>query len=65
MTAAPSPQVPPRRLAASWFLGFVFVAIAVAIWLRGGGRVLLPLLLIAIVVVVGARVARKIREPLP
>lgn len=61
MTAAP----PPRKLAASWFLGFVFVVLAVAMWLRGGGRFLLPLLLVGIVVVVVARVVRAIRAPLP
>ena len=65
MTAPPSPTVPPRRLASGWFLGFVFVALAVAMWLRGGGRFVLPLLLAGAVVMVVLRAVKAIRAPLP
>ncbi len=63
MTVAP--QVPPQRLAAGWFLGFAGVVFVVVLWLRGGGRLILPLLLVVGVMLVVLRVVRKIREPLP
>lgn len=65
MSALPEPRLPPRKLASAYFLGFVFVVLAVALWMRGAGRFLLPLLLVGVVVVIGARIVRKIREPLP
>jgi len=36
-----------HRIAAGWFLGAVAVAFLVLLWLRGAGRLLLPVLLIA------------------
>lgn len=54
-----------QRLAAGWFLGFVFVAFVVFAWLRGAGRLLIPLLLIGAVGYGIARFLRKVREPLP
>lgn len=61
--SAPSPS--PPRLAAGYFLGFVFFALAVALWLRGLGRLLLPLLLVGGVAYVVVRVVRAIRAPVP
>lgn len=59
------PNLPPQRLAAGYFLAFVFLAFAVLLWLRGLGRILLPLALVAIVVVVLTRIVRAIKAPLP
>ena len=58
-------EVRPQRLAAGYFLGFVVAVFLVFAWLRGAGRLLIPLLLGGLVVVVITRVVRKIREPLP
>lgn len=60
-----SPRARPRRGAAGWFLAFVVLAAAVAIWLRGGGRMLVPLALGVTVVVVVSRLVRAVRAPLP
>lgn len=59
------PQPPPQRLAASYVLGALFVLVLVVAWLRGAGRLLIPLLLIAAAVAIVRRVVRKIKEPLP
>ncbi|MBM4063196.1 MAG: hypothetical protein FJ265_19180 [Planctomycetes bacterium] len=64
MNRSASPPAQPR-LAAGYFLGFVFLALAVALWLRGLGRLLLPLLLVGGVAYVVVRVVRAIRAPLP
>ncbi|MEO6596617.1 MAG: hypothetical protein ABIP94_17860 [Planctomycetota bacterium] len=60
-----APHVSGQSLAASYFLGFCFVAFCVALWLRGAGRFLLPALVIGGIGWVVVRVVRKVREPLP
>lgn len=55
----------PKRLAAAWFLGIVFVALFLFAWLRGAGRVLLPVLLLLGVAVIVVRVIRAVLRPLP
>ena len=52
-----------QRMAAGYFLGFVFVAFCVFAWLRGAGRLLIPVLLIALLGYGLARFVRKVREP--
>lgn len=60
-----APPVPPRRTAAAWFLGAVFVALFVFAWLRGAGRVVLPLLLVGAIATVIVRAVRAVMRPLP
>lgn len=60
-----APRVPPRRIAAAWFLGAVFAALFVFAWLRGAGRVVLPLLLVAAIATVVVRAVRAVMRPLP
>ncbi|MCA8964060.1 MAG: hypothetical protein H6838_01505 [Planctomycetes bacterium] len=55
----------PQRLAASYVLTALFFVVVIVAWLRGAGRFLLPLLLLAGVAVLVRRVVRKIKEPLP
>ena len=54
-----------QRLAAGWFLGAVFFAFVLFAWLRGLGRFLIPVLLLAAFGYGIRAVIRKIREPLP
>lgn len=65
MSASRQPVVEPRKLAASWFLGCVVVAFAVLLWLRGLGRILLPMLFFAAIGYAVWRFVEKVREPLP
>lgn len=58
-----APAVPPHRIAAGYALGVVLVLLAVALWLRGFGRLLLPLAVVVGAVVVVRRVWRAIRAP--
>ncbi|HEX5054221.1 MAG TPA: hypothetical protein VFZ65_20755 [Planctomycetota bacterium] len=60
-----APRPPAQRLAASYFLGTCFVAFVVVLWLRGAGRIVLPLVSIGGAAWVVMRVVRKVREPLP
>lgn len=55
MTAV-SPE--PARTAAAWFLGLAAAAFFVLLWLRGAGRLLLPLLL---ALAAGALVVKFVR----
>lgn len=54
---------PGQRLAATWFLGCVAFAVVVFLWLRGAGRLLVPLLLIGGVAYAVNWFVRKVREP--
>lgn len=65
MSRSGKPHPPPQRLAAGYFLGFAFLAFAVLLWLRGFGRLLLPVLVLVVVGVVVARIVRAIKAPLP
>ncbi len=53
----------PQRLAAGYFLGCVFFAFVVFAWLRGAGRLMIPLLLAGLVGYGIVRFVRKVREP--
>lgn len=53
----------PQRMAAGWFLGFVLVALLGFAWLRGAGRLALPLLGLGLAAYAIARFLRKLREP--
>jgi hypothetical protein len=52
-------------MAAGYFLGCGAVALVVLLWLRGGGRLILPLLLAGVLAVVVTRIVRAVRAPLP
>jgi hypothetical protein len=58
----PSPPA-PRRIAAAWFLGVFGTALLILLWLRGAGRLLLPVLLIALLAWGVTSFLRKVREP--
>jgi hypothetical protein len=60
-----APRTPPQRMAAGYFLGCGAVALLILLWLRGGGRLVLPLLLAGLVAVVVTRIVRAVRAPLP
>jgi hypothetical protein len=61
VTAAKQPA--PRRMAAAWFLGLLTVAVVVFAWMRGMGRVVVPLLAIVGVVLVLSRAVKALRAP--
>lgn len=61
----PSSQPHPQRLVASYVLGALFILVLIVAWLRGAGRLLIPLLLIAAAVALVRRIVRKIKEPIP
>lgn len=63
--AAPAPRPPVQRLAAGYFLAFGLAALLFVAWLRGVGRIVLPLLLVVLLVVVVVRVLRAVMRPLP
>lgn len=63
--AASPMRTRPPRMAAVWFLGIVFGALFLFAWLRGAGRVLLPVLLMLGIAVVVVRVIRAVLRPLP
>lgn len=58
MTAARS-----SRLGSAWFLGAVFCAFLVFAWLRGAGRLLIPLLLLGGLAWFVHRLVRAVRAP--
>lgn len=63
-----SPEIkplPPAKLAAGYFLAFAALALGVALWLRGMGRLLIPLLLVVLAIVVLTRIVRAIKAPVP
>lgn len=51
------------KLASAYFLAFIFFLLAVLLWLRGMGRLLLPAALLAVVGYGAYRIIKKIREP--
>lgn len=52
------------KLGSAYFLGFAFFLLAVLLWLRGMGRILLPAALLALVGYGAHRIIKKIREPI-
>lgn len=56
---------PPQRLAAAWFLGVMAIALVIVAWLRGAGRVVLPVLLAGLVAFAVVRLVRAVLRPLP
>jgi hypothetical protein len=50
-------------MAAAWFLGLLTVAVVVFAWMRGMGRVVVPLLAIVGVVLVLSRAVKALRAP--
>ena len=60
-----TPKTPPQRLAAGYFLGFGVVVLVILLWLRGGGRFVLPLLAAGLIAVLVTRIVRALRAPLP
>ncbi len=65
LPAAGPVRTPPQRMAAAWFLGIVLVGLFVFAWLRGAGRILLPVLLFLGIAVIVVRVIRSVMRPLP
>jgi hypothetical protein len=51
-------------LASGYFLGFIFFLLAMLLWLRGMGRLLLPAALLGLIGYGVHRIIKKIREPL-
>ena len=51
-------------LASGYFLGFFFFLLAMLLWLRGMGRLLLPAALLGLIGYGVNRIIKKIREPL-
>ena len=59
-----TPKTSPQRLAAGYFLGFGAVVLAILLWMRGAGRLVLPLLAAGLIAVLVARIVRALRAPL-
>lgn len=55
----------PQRLAAGWFLGFVFAALVLFAALRGAGRIAIPVGLAVLAGYGVVRALRRVRAPLP
>ena len=55
---------PRSRLASGYFLGFIFFLLAMLLWLRGMGRLLLPAAMLGLVGYGIHRFIRKVREPI-
>jgi len=60
VTAAPPT---PQRMAATWFLGLLIVAVIIFAWMRGLGRIVVPLLAIGGAVLVLSRAVKALRAP--
>jgi len=60
---APDKPDSGRSLGSAWFLGVVCAAFAVLLWLRGLGRVLIPVALIGLVVFGVYRFVQLVRAP--
>jgi hypothetical protein len=55
----------PRAKLGSWyFLGFMFFLLAMLMWLRGMGRLLLPAAMLGLVGYGIHRFIKKVREPI-
>jgi hypothetical protein len=52
------------QLGSGYFLAFCFFLLAMLLWLRGMGRLLLPAAMLALVGYGAHRIIKKIREPL-
>jgi len=66
VTETPAPVPPrPQRVAATWFLGAIGVAVLVMLWLRGAGRIVVPLVLALVLGSVVVRAVRAVLRPLP
>lgn len=52
-----------QRIAAGWFLGFFLVAALIVAWLRGAGRIAIPLGLALLVAYGVTRFVRLLRAP--
>ena len=52
------------KLASGYFLGFIFFALAMLLWLRGLGRLILPAALLSVIVYGLYRFVEKVREPI-
>lgn len=52
------------KLGSAYFLGFAFFLLAVLLWLRGMGRILLPAAMLALVGYGIHRFIKKVREPI-
>lgn len=52
------------RLASGYFLGFFFFLLALLLWLRGMGRIILPAALLAMIGYGVYRFVKMVREPL-
>lgn len=63
MSDAPKRPATGGRLASGYFLGAFAVAVCALLWLRGLGRMMIPLLLIVAVVYGLRRFIRLLREP--
>ncbi len=51
-------------MAATWFLGLLAVAVVVFAWMRGMGRVVVPLLAIGGLALVLSRAVKALRAPI-
>lgn len=54
----------PQSLAAGYVLGFLFFGLAMLLWLRGLGRLILPALIIGAIAYGIHRFIQKVREPI-
>ena len=52
------------KIASGYFLGFIFFALAMLLWLRGMGRLLLPAALLSVIGYGLYRFVQKVREPI-
>lgn len=64
-TNAPPPRAraAAQRIAAGWFLGILFAAVMVFAWLRGAGRIAIPLGLALLAAYAVTRFVRLLRAP--
>tara|TARA_R110002072_G_scaffold174303_3_gene329395 strand:- start:91966 stop:92154 length:189 start_codon:yes stop_codon:yes gene_type:complete len=53
-----------NKLGSGYFLGFIFFLLAMLLWLRGMGRLLLPAAFLCLVGYGVHRFIKKVREPL-
>lgn len=63
MSGADADPPTRRKLGSAYFLGFFVFALMVLLWMRGLGRLLIPVLLIGAALYGVSRVIRKVREP--
>jgi hypothetical protein len=65
VTESPAPVPRPQRIAATWFLGVIGVALLVVLWLRGAGRIVVPLVLVLVLGSFVVKAVRAVVRPLP